>query len=118
MEVEIMIYWSNHYGYVDINDYPYMLDNIIYTYITYYKGKHLIGIYVIHGYHASIVKLYQIPSNAHIIMEVKHPNIEYYIREEFFNIPEYEEHILSKYYHKAYLVFPSKSEMLKWKLKS
>lgn len=117
MEIEIMKYWSNKFGIIDIDNFPYRIENVIYSYITRHEDEYYMVIYVQREYYKSITNTFQIPSNSHIIIEVKNANIEYQYHDEFLILNEMVIKTYSIFYTKAYLVFPTKSDLLKWKLK-
>lgn len=115
-----MKYWSNQSGYVDINDYPYRIGNILLSYFTLNyrvnESSSLFLRYVIDTDKETFEKLDRQFHNMNIISEVESSNdLDIYISRYLHILDDFSFAI--KYMKKTYITFPSESEMLKWKLK-
>lgn len=116
MEIEVMKYWSNKLSnYVDIDKYPYRLENIVEAKPTYFVLKDTIYLQYYCLYDDNI--RYQI-KDSHFITDMRNYNEQNVILNEYMStLEERREFTLHSIFLKTYLIFDTKSEMIKWKLR-
>lgn len=114
MEVEVinMKYWSNRLGFIDdIDQFPYKLDDIIYSVLVPNGQKKSANVH----YHSRI----QFPiKNLDIVVKNYNYTKIYDCNTRLTKLNEDVFKAYPQHYYKTWIIFQSKSDQIKWKLKT